>query len=105
MATVDVARLVSIVKMGRYYAVKTLLLMTTPDTQDPILTRLSKMMDYDSLYVRSLILNHSEGLMSISVEMADFTMQKATVDHHYVIRTRGREFVAIPTVSPGMQNC
>lgn len=75
----------------RYYAVKTLLLMITPDTKDPILTRLSKMMDYDSFYVKSLILNQAEELMSISPEMVDFIIQKATVDNHYVIRTRGRE--------------
>ncbi|AEF17817.1 hypothetical protein Thexy_1793 [Thermoanaerobacterium xylanolyticum LX-11] len=78
----------------RYYAVKTLLLMISPATKDPIFTRLSKMMDYDSAYIKNLIINQAENLINIYPDILNFIIQKASVDNHYVIRKRGCELIA-----------
>lgn len=77
----------------RYFAIKALLFMITPATEDPIFTQLSKTMDYDSVYIKSLIIDHAENLMNINPDILNFIMQKASVDNNYIIRKRGREFI------------
>lgn len=77
----------------RYFAIKSLLFMITPATEDLIFTRLSKTMDYDSVYIKSLIIDHAENLMNIDPDILNFIMQKASVDNNYIIRKRGCEFI------------
>jgi hypothetical protein len=78
----------------RFKAMKAILHMITSTTKDTILTRLSKAMDYDSVYIKNLIINHAESLMKIDPEVLNFIMQKASIDNHYVIRKRGCEFIS-----------
>ena len=75
----------------RFWSVKTLLFMVTKDTKNVILTKISKMMDYDSVYIKNLILNQAKKLMSFAPDIIKFIIKKATIDNHYVIRKRGCE--------------
>lgn len=77
----------------RYHAIKTLLFMITPATKDPIFTQLSKTMDFDSVYIKNLIINRANALKNIDPAMLNFIMQKASIDNHYIIRNRGRKFI------------
>lgn len=65
--------------------------MVTKDTKNVILTKISKMMDYDSVYIKNLILNQAKKLMSFAPDIIKFIIKKATIDNHYVIRKRGCE--------------
>ena len=48
-------------------------------------------MDYDSVYIKNLILNQAKKLMSFAPDIIKFIIKKGTIDNHYVIRKRGCE--------------
>ncbi|MGV8149925.1 MAG: hypothetical protein ACLKAN_13070 [Alkaliphilus sp.] len=77
----------------RYHSIRLLLLIMTDDTKKPILTQLSKTMDYDSGYIKNLIINKIDALITINLDIGNFIMQKASVDNHYIIRKCGCEFI------------
>jgi len=47
-------------------------------------------MDYDSVYIKSQIINYSEKLKNLDEESFAFIKEKALVDNHFVIRERAR---------------
>lgn len=70
----------------RFYAVKSLLKMINKENKEVIQRRLTEIMDYDSYYIKKLILDHSDKLKVIDKEVYDFMLEKAKVDNHYYIR-------------------
>jgi hypothetical protein len=72
----------------RYYATKALLHFLSSNNKEPIMKKLLSMMDYDSVYIKSQIMNYSEKLKAIDEESFAFIKEKAIVDNHFVIRER-----------------
>ncbi|WP_029425051.1 hypothetical protein [Alkalibacillus haloalkaliphilus] len=77
----------------RFWAVKALLLMITEETSDTILTQVSQMMDYDSAYIKSQVINKFDELMKMNKQITKLMVQKVSVDNHYVVRQRGLEYL------------
>jgi len=78
---------------ARYYSAKALLLLVTAETEKPILTQLSQFMDFDSSFIKHLIINHFDRLMAVNPKITKFMIQKASVDNHYVVREKGIEYL------------
>lgn len=76
----------------RFYSIKALLLLINDDTKDVILKQLSKTMDYDSVYIKNMIIDHFDKLMNIDPVITNYMIQKASVDNHYIIRKRIKEY-------------
>ena len=72
----------------RYFATKVLLNIISEDNKGPVMKRLFDIMDYDSIYIKNLILNHSDKLKGIDYEAFNFILEKALVDNNSVIRQR-----------------
>lgn len=75
----------------RFYAVKSLLKMINKENKEVIQRRLTEIMDYDSYYIKKLILDHSDKIKVIDKQVYDFMLEKAKVDNHYYIRKRALE--------------
>lgn len=72
----------------RYYATKALLHFLSSNNKEPIMKKLLSIMDYDSVYIKSQIMNYSEKLKGLDEESFAFIKEKALVDNHFVIRKR-----------------
>ena len=72
----------------RYYAVKALLHLINDQTKKPIMRRVSEIMDYDSVYIKNMILNYADRLRASDLATYEFIKEKVRVDNHYVIRNR-----------------
>lgn len=72
----------------RYYATKALLHFLSSENKEPIMKKLLSIMDYDSVYIKSQIMNYSEKLKDFDEESFAFIKEKALVDNHFVIRER-----------------
>jgi len=72
----------------RYYATKALLHFLSSDNKEPIMKKFLSIMDYDSVYIKSQIINYSEKLKNLDEESFAFIKEKALVDNHFVIRER-----------------
>lgn len=72
----------------RFYATKVLLHIICEGNKDPIMKRLLKTMDYDSIFIKHQIMNSSEKLKAIDKASFDFIREKALVDNHFVIRKK-----------------
>lgn len=70
----------------RYYAVKALLYLINNQTTDPVMRRISEIMDFDSVYIKNMILNNADRLSAFDLATYEFIKEKAKVDNHYVIR-------------------
>ncbi|NLX03150.1 MAG: hypothetical protein GXY40_11575 [Syntrophomonadaceae bacterium] len=70
----------------RYYAVKALLHLINDQTKDPIMRRISEIMDFDSVYIKNMILNNADRLRAFDLATYEFIKEKGKVDNHYVIR-------------------
>ncbi len=70
----------------RYYAVKALLYLINNQTKDPVMRRISEIMDFDSVYIKNMILNNADRLSAFDLATYEFIKEKAKVDNHYVIR-------------------
>ncbi|GAA0486409.1 hypothetical protein GCM10008986_09750 [Salinibacillus aidingensis] len=77
----------------RFFATKALLQMITINTEKTILTQLSKIMDFDSGYIKNTIINDFDQLIVINPKITKLMMQKASVDNNYVIREKGKEYL------------
>ncbi|MCJ7840681.1 DUF4062 domain-containing protein [Lederbergia sp. NSJ-179] len=77
----------------RYYSAKALLLLITEDTEKTILTQLSQFMDFDSSFIKHLIMDHFDQLIEVNPDITKFMIQKASVDNHFVIREKGKEYL------------
>lgn len=72
----------------RYFAIKALLYIINEENKVPIIKRIVEIADYDSVYIKNLIMNFSDKLKKIDSEAYNFIIEKALVDNHYVIRKR-----------------
>ncbi len=72
----------------RYFATKALLYFVTENNKGPIMKKLLSIMDYDSVFIKSQIMNFSEKLKVLDEESFAFIKEKALVDNHFVIRQR-----------------
>ncbi len=72
----------------RYFATKALLYFVSNANKGPIMKKLLSIMDYDSVFIKSQILNSSESLKMIDEDSFAFIREKAVVDNHFVIRQR-----------------
>lgn len=70
----------------RYYAVKALLHLINDKTKKAVMRRISEVMDFDSVYIKNMILSNLESLKDFDLAIYEFIKQKANVDNHYVIR-------------------
>lgn len=70
----------------RYYASKALLFLINNRTKDSIARRISEIMDFDSAFIKNMILRHLDRLEIYDLDMCNFIKEKAMVDNHYVIR-------------------
>ena len=70
----------------RYYAVKALLYLINNQTKDPVMRRISEIMDFDSVYIKNMILNNADRLSAFDLATYEFIKEKAKVDNHYAIR-------------------
>jgi len=75
----------------RLYATNTLLHLLSMSNKEPIMKKLLSLMDYDSAYIKSQILNHSEKLQKIDKDSLAFIKEKALVDNHFYIRKKALE--------------
>lgn len=75
----------------RYYAIKALLHFLSSNNKEPIMKKLLSIMDYDSVYIKSQIMNYSEKLKGLDEESFAFIKEKALVDNHFVIRKRAQK--------------
>jgi hypothetical protein len=55
-------------------------------TNDPVMRRISEIMDFDSVYIKNMILNNADRLRAFDLATYEFIKEKAKVDNHYVIR-------------------
>ncbi len=72
----------------RFHAVKALLYLISNQTKDPIMRRISELMDFDSAYIKSMILNNADRFSTLDSDTYEFIKEKAKIDNHYVIRNR-----------------
>jgi hypothetical protein len=72
----------------RYFATKSLLHIISENNKGPIIKRILDIMDYDSIYIKNQIINHSDKLKNIDKDAFSFIVEKALVDNHFVIRQR-----------------
>jgi hypothetical protein len=70
----------------RLLAIKSLLLLLSKENQSVILPRLSSAIDFDTSFIKNVILHHSEKLKNINLEKYRFMLEKAKTDNHYIVR-------------------
>ncbi|NMB96217.1 MAG: hypothetical protein GYA02_06350, partial [Clostridiaceae bacterium] len=70
----------------RYFATKAMILLLSSNNKEPVIKRLLSLMDYDSAYIKRLILKNLEKIKPIDMGAYEFIKEKANVDTHFVIR-------------------
>ncbi|MGY0694091.1 hypothetical protein ACW2QC_15135 [Virgibacillus sp. FSP13] len=76
----------------RYLAARLLLNMITLHNKKVILTQLSKSMDYDNVYIKNLIINNFDNLWELDKDITKLMLQKASVDNHFLVKKKAKEF-------------
>lgn len=72
----------------RFYATKALLNIISVNNKGPIIKKILSIMDFDSVFIKSLILSNSTKLECLDPKAYGFILDKALVDNHFVIRER-----------------
>ncbi|WP_296126653.1 hypothetical protein [uncultured Anaerococcus sp.] len=70
----------------RYRSVEAMLYMLRVYNKKSIISRINKMMNFDSAHIKFLILKNLESIKSIDVEAYEFIKSKAESDDHFIIR-------------------
>ncbi|TWM19781.1 hypothetical protein CHCC14821_2331 [Bacillus paralicheniformis] len=76
----------------RYLAVSLLIKMITSQNKKTLMTQLSKTMDYENVYIKSLILNSLDDLREVDLDITKLMLKKALVDNHYLVREMANEY-------------
>lgn len=70
----------------RYYAIYALINMLSQRTFSPIVYQLSNSMDFESLAIKKLILQHKDDISKFDKTISEGILQKAKADTNYIIK-------------------